>query len=431
MSRDVERVAKQYLKDYETIVVGSRNEGAENVNHVYYMVHAKDKYLALKRIVDYYPKIFAIIFCRTKLETQEVADKLIRDGYNAEALHGDLSQQQRDLTMQKFRQHTVQLLVATDVAARGLDVDDLTHVINFGLPDDIENYTHRSGRTGRAGKKGTSISIVHSKEKHKIRNIEKEIGKQFVEADIPSAEEICKKQLYKVMDQIVKTDVDDEEIAPFIADINRYFEYIDKEEIIKKIVSLEFGKFLAYYADAPEIEKVKEERGKGKEKGGYQTDKQKLQNKAEKGYKRLFINLGKKDGFFPGVLMQTLNRYVGGRQTVGHIDLLDTISYFEVPERDARKVMTQLTGIRFKGRTVRCNDADEGDKAAKNVPNRPKDHYKELTKNSPRQNDNKKAPFHRGKDDWRTLMGKAPGELKGEIPDFSEEGWARRRPKKK
>ena len=431
MSRDVERVAKQYLKDYETIVVGSRNEGAENVNHVYYMVHAKDKYLALKRIVDYYPKIFAIIFCRTKLETQEVADKLIRDGYNAEALHGDLSQQQRDLTMQKFRQHTVQLLVATDVAARGLDVDDLTHVINFGLPDDIENYTHRSGRTGRAGKKGTSISIVHSKEKHKIRNIEKEIGKQFVEADIPSAEEICKKQLYKVMDQIVKTDVDDEEIAPFIADINRYFEYIDKEEIIKKIVSLEFGKFLAYYADAPEIEKVKEERGKGKEKGGYQTDKQKLQNKAEKGYKRLFINLGKKDGFFPGVLMQTLNRYVGGRQTVGHIDLLDTISYFEVPERDARKVMTQLTGIRFKGRTVRCNDADEGDKAAKSVPNRPKDHYKELTKNSPRQNENKKAPFHREKDDWRTLMGKAPGELKGEIPDFSEEGWARRRPKKK
>ena len=431
MSRDVERVAKQYLKDYETIVVGSRNEGAENVNHVYYMVHAKDKYLALKRIVDYYPKIFAIIFCRTKLETQEVADKLIRDGYNAEALHGDLSQQQRDLTMQKFRQHTVQLLVATDVAARGLDVDDLTHVINFGLPDDIENYTHRSGRTGRAGKKGTSISIVHSKEKHKIRNIEKEIGKQFVEADIPSAEEICKKQLYKVMDQIVKTDVDDDEIAPFIADINRYFEYIDKEEIIKKIVSLEFGKFLAYYADAPEIEKVKEERGKGKEKGGYQTDRQKLQNKAEKGYKRLFINLGKKDGFFPGVLMQTLNRYVGGRQEVGHIDLLDTISYFEVPERDARKVMTQLTGIRFKGRTVRCNDADEGDKTAKSVPNHQKDHYKELTKNSPRQNGNKKAPFHREKDDWRSLMGKAPSELKGEIPDFSEEGWARRRPKKK
>ena len=400
MSREVERVAKQYLKDYETIVVGSRNEGAENVNHIYYMVQAKDKYLALKRIVDYYPKIFAIIFCRTKIETQEVADKLIRDGYNAEALHGDLSQQQRDLTMQKFRQHTVQLLVATDVAARGLDVDDLTHVINFGLPDDIENYTHRSGRTGRAGKKGTSISIVHSKEKHKIRNIEKEIGKKFVEAEIPNAEEICKKQLYKVMDQIVKTDVDDEEIAPFINDINRYFEYIDKEEIIKKIVSLEFGKFLAYYADAPEIEKPVADKHEKKP----QTDRQKLQNKASKGFKRLFINLGKKDGFFPGVLMQTLNRYVGGRQEVGHIDLLDTISYFEVPERDARKVMTQLTGIRFKGRQVRCNDAEEIRPQSKPRPQRQE-----------RVPDRKKASH----------------QLKGDIPDFSEEGWARRRPKKK
>ncbi len=404
MSREVERVAKQYLRDYETIVVGSRNEGAENVNHIYYMVQAKDKYLALKRIVDFYPKIFAIIFCRTKLETQEVADKLIRDGYNAEALHGDLSQQQRDLTMQKFRQHTVQLLVATDVAARGLDVDDLTHVINFGLPDDIENYTHRSGRTGRAGKKGTSISIVHTKEKHKIRNIEKEIGKKFVEAEIPSAEEICKKQLYKVMDQIVKTDVDDEEIAPFMQDISRYFEYIDKEEIIKKIVSLEFGKFLAYYADAPEIEKPVADKHEKKP----QTDRQKIQNKAAKGYKRLFINLGKKDGFFPGVLMQTLNRYVGGRQEVGHIDLLDTISYFEVPEKDARKVMLQLTGIRFKGRTVRCNDADDG-----GTPTRSSQHA------------------HREKDNWRNLMQKVPCELKGDMPDFSEEGWARRRRKKK
>jgi ATP-dependent RNA helicase DeaD len=401
MSREVERVAKKYLTDAQEIVVGSRNEGAENVNHIYYMVQAKDKYLALKRIVDYYPKIFAIIFCRTKLETQEIADKLIKDGYNAESLHGDLSQQQRDLTMQKFRQHLTQLLVATDVAARGLDVDDLTHVINFGLPDDIENYTHRSGRTGRAGKKGTSISIVHSKEKHKIRNIEKEIGKQFVEAPIPSAEEICKKQLYKVMDQIVKTDVNDDEIEPFMQDINRYFEYVDKDELIKKIVSREFGRFLAYYADAPEIEKV--ESGKRKEERG-QTDREKRMNKAQKGYKRLFINLGKRDGFFPGVLMQTLNRYVGGRQEVGHIDLLDTISYFEVPEKDARKVMTQLTGIRYKGRTVRCNAEDEGGK--------------------------KKAEGGKRKEEG----GKRKADrfvFKGEEPDFSEEGWARRKPKKK
>ena len=430
MSREVERIAKKYLHDYKEIVVGSRNEGAENVNHIYYLVNAKDKYLALKRIVDFYPRIFAIIFCRTKIETQEIADKLIRDGYNAESLHGDLSQQQRDLTMQKFRNHLTQLLVATDVAARGLDVDDLTHVINFGLPDDIENYTHRSGRTGRAGKKGTSISIVHSREKHKIRNIEKEIGKEFVKAEIPSAEEICKKQLYKVMDQIVKTDVDDEEIAPFMKDINRYFEYVDKEELIKKIVSLEFGKFLAYYAEAPEIEAVVPDKKEKKP----QNDRQKLQNKAQKGYRRLFINLGKRDGFYPGELMQTLNRFVGGRQEVGHIDLLDTISYFEVPEKDAKKVMIQLTGIRYKGRTVRCNDADKQEVSDARISSperkhrRPKvnDSEDKAAANNQSQRDawtkpakggkKKSQPRHQKKDDWLSLM---------------DEGWAMRKPRRK
>ena len=412
MSKEVERVAKKYLHDYKEIVVGSRNEGAESVNHIYYMVNAKDKYLALKRIVDFYPRIFAIIFCRTKVETQEVADKLIKDGYNAESLHGDLNQQQRDQTTQKFRNHLTQLLVATDVAARGLDVDDLTHVINFGLPDDIESYTHRSGRTGRAGKKGTSISIVHSREKFKIRNIEKIIGKEFVKAEIPSAEEICKKQLYKVMDQIVKTDVDDEEIAPFMQDINRYFEYIDKDELIKKIVSLEFGKFLAYYADAPEIEPVVPEKKDRRQ----QSDKQKLQNKPQKGYRRLFINLGKRNGFYPGELMQTLNRFVGGRQEVGHIDLLDSISYFEVPEKDAKKVMLQLTGIRYKGQTVRCNDADDASKGGERQG---------------KGGERSAKPKHQKKDNWRELMGKAPRELKGKEPDFSEEGWAMRKPRKK
>jgi len=435
MSKEVERVAKKYLNNYQEIVVGSRNEGAENVNHIYYMVNAKDKYLALKRIVDYYPRIFAIIFCRTKVETQEIADKLIKDGYNAESLHGDLSQQQRDLTMQKFRNHLTQLLVATDVAARGLDVDDLTHVINFGLPDDIENYTHRSGRTGRAGKKGTSISIIHSREKHKIRNIEKEIGKEFVKAEIPSAEEICKKQLYKVMDQIVKTDVDDEEIAPFMQDISRYFEYIDKDELIKKIVSLEFGKFLAYYAEAPEIEEVKPDKKEKKP----QSDKQKLQNKAQKGYRRLFINLGKRDGFYPGELMQTLNRFVGGRQEVGHIDLLDTISYFEVPEKDAKKVMIQLTGIRYKGRQVRCNDADEGsNKGSRDAAPSTRERRDRRDRQSKRQKDERPSrqkkddkPTRQKKDDWRSLMGKVPRDLIGPEPDFSEEGWAMRKPRKK
>jgi ATP-dependent RNA helicase DeaD len=257
---------------------------------------------------------------------------------------------------------------------------------------------------------------VHSKEKHKIRNIEKEIGKAFVETPIPSAEEICKKQLYKVMDQIVKTDVNDDEIAPFMQDISRYFEFIDKDEIIKKIVSLEFGKFLAYYADAPEIEAP----AKDKEKKP-QSDREKRTNKAQKGFARLFINLGKKDGFFPGVLMQTLNRYVGGRQEVGHIDLLDTISYFEVPEKDARKVMTQLTGIRYKGRTVRCNSEDDKSK-------NPSETSRTRDTRKPR---NSRESRKTQKDDWRSLMNVPRVDFKGEEPDFSEEGWARRKPKKK
>ena len=436
MSRDIERIAKGYLHDYKEIVVGSRNEGAEHVNHIYYMVNAKDKYLALKRLVDYYPRIFAIIFCRTKVETQEVADKLIKDGYNAEALHGDLSQQQRDLTMQKFRQHTVQLLVATDVAARGLDVDDLTHVINYGLPDDIENYTHRSGRTGRAGKKGTSISIVHSREKFKIRNIEREIGKQFEQGVIPSAEEICKKQLYKVMDQIVKADVDEEQIAPFMQDISRYFEYVDKDDLIKKIVSMEFGKFLAYYADAPEIGVVSSKEGRSKELRSKEGRSRKQATPTSEGFTKLFINLGKKDGFYPGELMQFLNKHVHGHVSVGHIDLLQTMSYFEVPEEDAERVIKYVNGQRYKNRDVRCNDADEGGKPTRGSKSS-RDSRSSRSSSSSRPSRDSSTPRKSSesktykKEDWMQFLNPDSKKLKGEIPDFSEEGWAIRKPRKK
>ena len=445
MSREIERIARNYLHDPKEIVVGSRNEGAEHVNHIYYMVNAKDKYLALKRIVDYYPKIFAIIFCRTKRETQEVADKLIQDGYNAESLHGDLSQQQRDLTMQKFRQHLTQLLVATDVAARGLDVDELTHVINFGLPDDIESYTHRSGRTGRAGRKGTSIAIIHTRERSKMRAIEKTIGKNFVEGEIPSAEEICKKQLYKVMDEIVKIDVNEEEIAPFMTDINRYFEFIDKDDLIKKIVSLEFGKFLAYYRDAPEIQKATAERGRRGEgrPDSQRRDRQSGPRKAEKGFRRLFINLGKADGFYPGEVMQFINRHVDGRQEVGHIDLLSKFSYIEVPERDAKKVMAAIDGTTYKGRAVRCNDADEpghgggrqserSDRGARRQGGRRQDdsfdRYEKKSKRNNRRTDDFKDNGNNG--DWKQFFHNGRNDMKGPEPDFSEEGWARRKPKK-
>lgn len=432
MSKEIEKIALSYLHDHKEIVVGSRNEGAENVNHIYYLVHAKDKYLALKRIVDFHPRIFAIIFCRTKIETQEIADKLIRDGYNAESLHGDLSQAQRDLTMQKFRQHLTQLLVATDVAARGLDVDDLTHVINYGLPEDIENYTHRSGRTGRAGKKGTSISIIHTKEKSKVRNIEKVIGKKFIEETLPTPREICTKQLYRAMDKIEKVDVDEDQIAPFMEDINRHFEYIDKEIIIKKIVSMTFGRFLDYYADAPEIvrpddSRKKSERGKDgkREKEGRGGRK----HEAEKGYARLFINLGKNDGFFPGEIMQFLNRHIKeGKQQVGHIDLFGTFSYIEVPMRDANRVMKALNGTVYKNREVRCNEADS--------PVDKNGRHAEAPRSSRKEKKEKKEKTEwvshkqKNKVDWRELIQGQPFKQKGKDMDL-EDGWARRRPKKK
>ncbi|QUB70378.1 DEAD/DEAH box helicase [Prevotella multiformis] len=447
MSRDVERVAKGYLHDYKEIVVGSRNEGAENVNHIYYMVNARDKYLALKRLVDFYPKIYAIVFCRTKVETQEIADKLIKDGYNAESLHGDLSQQQRDLTMQKFRSHLTQILVATDVAARGLDVNDLTHVINYGLPDDIENYTHRSGRTGRAGKKGTSISIIHSREKHKVRNIEREIGKEFVDGTLPTPEEICKKQLFKTMDDILKTDVDEEQIEPYMTDINRQFEYIDKEDIIKKIVTATFGRFLNYYKNAPEIEKPSSRSSRESSRSGRgegKSGRSRGQRKAENGYRRLFINLGKTDGFYPGEVMQFINKNVHGHQEVGHIDLLSKQSYIEVPEQDAQKVMRALDGTTYKGRKVRCNDAEEGGHGRSDRGRAASGRGGYGSRGEGRQDSRERKGRSRRepeedfsfaqhkfkKDDWKELMKGATAKLKGEEPDFSEEGWARRRPKK-
>lgn len=366
MGKEIERIAKTYLHDYKEIVVGSRNEGAEKVNHIYYLVHARDKYLALKRMVDYYPRIYAIIFCRTRMETQEVADLLIRDGYNAEALHGDLSQAQRDLTMQKFRQHRTQLLVATDVAARGLDVEDLTHVINYGLPDDVENYTHRSGRTGRAGKRGTSISIIHLREKHKVRVIEKVIGKEFEAGVLPEPKEICTKQLYKVMDELEYIEVDETQIAPFLPEIYRKLEWLTKEDLVKRIVSREFGRFLNYYADAPEIQQPSE-RGAQGEKSGERKERQRAERgergpkQAEPGFKRLFINLGKRDNFYAREIINLVNRYVKGKIEIGRIDLTANCSFFEVPEADADFVLKKMSKASVGDRKVVVDWAERTD----------------------------------------------------------------------
>ena len=416
MSKEVEKIAKNYLKEYEDVVVGSRNEGAEHVNHIYYMVNAKDRYLALKRIVDYYPRIYGIVFCRTKVETQEIADKLIRDGYNAESLHGDLSQQQRDQTMQKFRQHLTQILVATDVAARGLDVNDLTHVINFSMPDDTESYTHRSGRTGRAGKKGTSIAIIHSRERHKIRQVEKTIGKEFLAGKLPTPQEICTKQLFRAIDEIEKTDVDDEQIEPFMEEVRRHFEFVDKEEILKKLVSREFGRFLSYYANAPEIEEVvvkKKDKGGKEDRGGHPDwSKKKPRQNTQQGYTKLFVNLGRNDRFFPGEAMQFINRYVPGRQDVGHIDLMPTFSFIEVPSGDARKVVGALNGAFYHNKKVSCHIDRDGGKSGGKGGRRGNGASQKGSRGGKREQqfDERKAIF-----DMANM----------------EEGWARRKPKKK
>ena len=367
MGKEIERIAKSYLKDYKEIVVGSRNEGAEHVNHIYYLVHARDKYLALKRIVDYYPRIYAIVFCRTRMETQEIADLLIRDGYNAEALHGDLSQAQRDLTMQKFRQHRTQLLVATDVAARGLDVEDLTHVINYGLPDDVENYTHRSGRTGRAGKRGTSISIIHLREKGKVRIIEKVIGKKFEAGTLPEPQEICTKQLYKVMDELEHIEVNETEIAPFLPEIYRKLDWLSKEDLVKRIVSREFGHFLRYYADAPVIEQPSERRAKAENAEKPRRERGKRENgprQAEEGYTRLFINLGKRDNFYAREIINLVNRCTrDSRINIGRIDLTTNCSFFEVPTEMAPTVLSKMKRVKVGDRKVVVDRADRTEEA--------------------------------------------------------------------
>ena len=387
MSNEIAKIASNYLVDPKEIVVGSRNEGAEHVNHEYYLVQAKDKYLALKRVVDFYPYVYAIIFCRTRVETQEVADALIKDGYNAEALHGDLSQAQRDLTMQKFRQHNLQLLVATDVAARGLDVDDLTHVINYGLPDDVENYTHRSGRTGRAGKKGTSISIIHVKEKGKIRRIEETIGKQFKAKTLPSPKDICTKQLYKVIDQLERVEVAEDDIAPFLPEVMRKLEWLDKEDVIKRLVTMEFGRFLNYYANAPEI---KQPEDKPEKKG--QRRSSSARGEAEPGYVRFFIALGKRDNCYARDIIGIINRYTNKPVEIGRIDLMTNFSFFEVPESQASIIERTMKHVNVKGRGIAVDRAENTDEKAKNG------RRSKAQTNSPKEKKKYK------KDDWKKFF---------------------------
>lgn len=397
MPKEIAAIARNFMKDPVEFVAGNKNEGAKNVKHIYYMVKAHDKYLALKRIADNNPSIYGIIFCRTKRETQEIADKLIADGYNADCLHGDLSQAQRDLAMKKFRDHVTQLLVATDVAARGLDVDDLTHVINYGLPDDVAVYTHRSGRTGRANKTGVSVAIIHSRERGKLREIEKRIGKTFEYKKVPTPDHIIEKQIYNLADRLERVEVDDSKISQFLPGVRKKLEWLSEEDLLKRVLSLEFNRLLDYYRDMPDIDLNAEDkkdkrdrkgdRGDRKERGERRPKGDKDRRTAEDGYERLMVNIGKAQGFFPGNLMELVNRsVVGAKPEIGRIDLMPEYTLFDVRKKDARKVVDALRNADFFGRKIRAEFATDRDyvREAKDRQKKAESKKRKAEKPSPR-----------------------------------------------
>ena len=369
MPKEIAGIARKFMHEPVEFVAGNKNEGAKNVKHIYYMVKAHDKYLALKRVADNNPHTYGFFFCRTRKETQEIADRLISDGYNADCLHGDLSQQQRDLAMKKFRDHVTQLLVATDVAARGLDVDDLTHVINYGLPDDVAVYTHRSGRTGRAGKTGVSIAIIHSREKSRLRQIEKIIGKEFEYRKVPTPEHIIEKQIYHLADRLERVEVDEKQIEAFLPGVRKKLEWLSEEDLLKRVLSLEFNRLLDYYRDMPDIDLNESTKG-GRNRGDDAADshrrprdkKDKDRRTAEPGMERLMVNIGKAQGFFPGNLMDMINKSVAGaKPEIGRIDLMPGYTLFDVRKGDARRILDALRHADFFGVPVRAEIASDRD----------------------------------------------------------------------
>ncbi len=355
MPREVRRIAQKYMNDPFELTVGTKNTGNANIEHNYYLVKAKDKYAAFKRIVDSNPEIFGIVFCRTKIETQEIAEALIKDGYNADALHGDLSQQQRDKVMKRYRDRSLQLLIATDVAARGIDVNDVTHVINFSLPDEIENYTHRSGRTARAGKTGISISLINIKEQSKIRQLEKVIGKPFERKQVPQGEEVVEKQLMTIINKVQNVEINEEQINNFLPAIMAGFESLSKEEIVKRFASLEFNRFLDYYKNAPDLNID------GKDNGRERGDREdRGSRQGSKGYTRLFMNLGAVDEFSRGDMLGFIcnNAKISGK-SIGKIDMKGVFTFFEVQDEEVNKVFEGFKNVDFNGRQVRIEVSGE------------------------------------------------------------------------
>jgi ATP-dependent RNA helicase DeaD len=383
MPKEISSMARKYMNNPEEISVGKKNSGAENVQHEYYMVHAKDRYAALKRVVDINPNIYGIVFCRTRQETKEVAEKLIADGYDADSLHGDLSQQQRDHVMNRFRLRHLQILVATDVAARGLDVTDLTHIINFNLPDELEVYIHRSGRTGRASKNGTSIAIVHTRENRKIQELERIIGKKFTKKPVPLGKDICEKQLFNLIDKFENIEVDENRIEQYLPVIYKKLEWLDRENLIKRLVSLEFNRFLEYYKNAPDLNVYQSDRDLYKEESrGFSRDGRRSRSRddfqdgrrsrskdhsrdeksarnsddyqetiSERGksqFSRFFINVGSRDSMNPGRMISLINEQTRKRNIeIGKIDILKSFSFFEVDSRHEKDILKSFSNSEY------------------------------------------------------------------------------------
>jgi ATP-dependent RNA helicase DeaD len=341
MPQEVRRIAKNYMTDPLEVVIGKQNSGNKNIEHQYVVVRQSDRYEALKRLLDYYPDIFGLIFCRTKIETQEVADKLIKDGYNAEALHGDLSQAQRDLVMKRFRQHSLQILVATDVAARGIDVNDISHVMHYMIPDDIEVYTHRSGRTGRAGKTGISIAILTPRDERRVREIENQIKQQMQRIQPPKGQDICEKQLLHLVARVAEKEAS-AGMDTFLPNAYEKLQDFTKEELIQKFLSFEFERFLNYYENAQDLSNSAEDSSRRREPRG-----------ADTGFTRFFLNIGALDGANKGSLLKFLCDTTGLRSnSVGRIDLMKGFSFFEVPEADCDTVLSSLKNSDFEGKRV-------------------------------------------------------------------------------
>lgn len=363
MPREVMAIAKNYMNDPEEITAGKKNTGAENVDHFFCMVHAPDRFEALKRIIDINPNLYSIVFCRTRTETKEVADHLMQEGYNADALHGDLSQAQRDYVMNRFRLRHLQVLVATDVAARGLDVNDLTHIINYNLPDDREVYIHRTGRTGRAGKTGVAISIIHSREMERIRTLEKLTGKTISYMPVPDGRTICEKQIFNLVDKVENTQVNEDEINSFLPVILKKLNWMDRDDLIRKFISVEFNRFLDYYREAADINaqipRKYDPKAKG-QPGNSEPRKKRERGNSNLSFSRIFINVGLKNGINPKTIISIINDSLRDRSIeIGRIDLDRKFSFFEIDSRFASRLIATLNESDYNGIKIQAGLATD------------------------------------------------------------------------